>query len=167
MMKKFSSLSSSNCSVGLGIDGEGCDSDAFILVVLSITVSISFTRTWSIFSELAAGYNYKIYTLLSSNCSLGCTKPIRWKLKFLMIGCIKFCGDFFSLLVYQNMEHTLSQKVVWGSGSLGYEVGKGRGEVKMRLVGLTGGIASGKSTVSRRLESQGLPIIDADKVAQV
>jgi len=36
----------------------------------------------------------------------------------------------------------------------------------MRLVGLTGGIASGKSTVSRRLESQGLPIIDADKVAQ-
>ena len=37
----------------------------------------------------------------------------------------------------------------------------------MRLVGLTGGIASGKSTVSRRLESQGLPIIDPDKVAQV
>ena len=37
----------------------------------------------------------------------------------------------------------------------------------MRLVGLTGGIASGKSTVSGHLESQGLPIVDADKVARV
>ncbi|KAG0614710.1 hypothetical protein M758_6G197800 [Ceratodon purpureus] len=37
----------------------------------------------------------------------------------------------------------------------------------MRLVGLTGGIASGKSTVSRHLESEGLPVVDADKVARV
>ncbi|XP_024360618.1 dephospho-CoA kinase [Physcomitrium patens] len=37
----------------------------------------------------------------------------------------------------------------------------------MRLIGLTGGIASGKSTVSRHLESEGLPVVDADKVARV
>lgn len=37
----------------------------------------------------------------------------------------------------------------------------------MRLVGLTGGIASGKSTVSRQFESEGLPVVDADKVARV
>ncbi|KAJ7564124.1 hypothetical protein O6H91_02G003200 [Diphasiastrum complanatum] len=35
----------------------------------------------------------------------------------------------------------------------------------MRLIGLTGGIASGKSTVSKELHIQGLPIIDADKIA--
>jgi hypothetical protein len=35
------------------------------------------------------------------------------------------------------------------------------------MVGLTGGIASGKSTVSRQLQAQGIPVIDADKVAQV
>lgn len=37
----------------------------------------------------------------------------------------------------------------------------------MRLVGLTGGIASGKSTVSRHFEKEGLPVVDADKVARV
>jgi hypothetical protein len=49
--------------------------------------------------------------------------------------------------------------------------GKGREgkreETIMRMVGLTGGIASGKSTVSRQLQAQGIPVIDADKVAQV
>ncbi|KAI5056402.1 hypothetical protein GOP47_0028220 [Adiantum capillus-veneris] len=35
----------------------------------------------------------------------------------------------------------------------------------MRIVGLTGGIASGKSTASNEFQSLGLPIIDADKVA--
>lgn len=33
------------------------------------------------------------------------------------------------------------------------------------MVGLTGGIASGKSTVSKELYSRGLPVIDADKIA--
>jgi hypothetical protein len=42
-----------------------------------------------------------------------------------------------------------------------------REETTMRMVGLTGGIASGKSTVSRQLQAQGIPVIDADKVAQV
>ncbi|KAG2208523.1 hypothetical protein INT47_010219 [Mucor saturninus] len=36
----------------------------------------------------------------------------------------------------------------------------------MKLIGLTGGIATGKSTVSRLLTEQGLPIIDADKIAR-
>ena len=35
-----------------------------------------------------------------------------------------------------------------------------------KVVGLTGGIASGKSTVSRMLATAGLPIIDADQVVR-
>ncbi|KAL2645382.1 hypothetical protein R1flu_012969 [Riccia fluitans] len=35
----------------------------------------------------------------------------------------------------------------------------------MRIVGLTGGIASGKSTVSKELHNRGIPIVDADKIA--
>lgn len=36
----------------------------------------------------------------------------------------------------------------------------------MRIVGLTGGIATGKSTVGRLLEARGVPVIDADHVAR-
>ena len=36
----------------------------------------------------------------------------------------------------------------------------------MQLVGLTGGIATGKSTVSALLAEQGLPVIDADRIAK-
>ncbi|KAG1135246.1 hypothetical protein G6F37_012988 [Rhizopus arrhizus] len=36
----------------------------------------------------------------------------------------------------------------------------------MKLVGLTGGISTGKSTVSSMLVEQGIPIIDADKIAR-
>ena len=36
----------------------------------------------------------------------------------------------------------------------------------MHLIGLTGGIASGKSTVSAELEKLGCPIIDADVIAR-
>jgi dephospho-CoA kinase len=36
----------------------------------------------------------------------------------------------------------------------------------MHLFGLTGGIASGKSTVARRFASRGVPVIDADAVAR-
>lgn len=35
----------------------------------------------------------------------------------------------------------------------------------MRIIGLTGGIASGKSTASRFFKEKGLPIIDADAIA--
>ena len=35
----------------------------------------------------------------------------------------------------------------------------------MRIIGLTGGIASGKSTVSRILQSMGAVAIDADAIA--
>lgn len=36
----------------------------------------------------------------------------------------------------------------------------------MRVIGLTGGIASGKSTVARILERLGVPVIDADRLAR-
>ncbi|KAJ8754016.1 hypothetical protein K2173_001914 [Erythroxylum novogranatense] len=39
-------------------------------------------------------------------------------------------------------------------------------KARMRLVGLTGGIASGKSTVSNLFKSQGVPVVDADLVAR-
>ena len=32
----------------------------------------------------------------------------------------------------------------------------------MKLIGLTGGIATGKTTVSRLLQESGVPVIDAD-----
>ncbi|KAG2448764.1 hypothetical protein HYH02_006118 [Chlamydomonas schloesseri] len=35
----------------------------------------------------------------------------------------------------------------------------------MRVVGLTGGIATGKSTVSRELSAQGIPVVDCDQLA--
>ena len=38
---------------------------------------------------------------------------------------------------------------------------------EMRLVGLTGGIASGKSTVSNLFKDAGVPVVDADIVARV
>ncbi|RQO94224.1 hypothetical protein POPTR_008G053601v4 [Populus trichocarpa] len=36
----------------------------------------------------------------------------------------------------------------------------------MRIVGLTGGISSGKSTVSNLFKSHGIPVVDADIVAR-
>lgn len=36
----------------------------------------------------------------------------------------------------------------------------------MRIIGLTGGIASGKSTVGRLLAQRGIPVIDADQLAR-
>ncbi|CAL9242207.1 unnamed protein product [Arabidopsis halleri] len=36
----------------------------------------------------------------------------------------------------------------------------------MRIVGLTGGIASGKSTVSKLFKASGIPVVDADVVAR-
>ena len=36
----------------------------------------------------------------------------------------------------------------------------------MKIVGLTGGIASGKSTVSNIVAKFGLPIIDCDKISR-
>jgi dephospho-CoA kinase len=36
----------------------------------------------------------------------------------------------------------------------------------MRMFGLTGGIASGKSTVAARFRARGLPVLDADRIAR-
>lgn len=36
----------------------------------------------------------------------------------------------------------------------------------MRVIGLTGGIASGKSTVARLIEATGIPVLDADQLAR-
>jgi len=35
----------------------------------------------------------------------------------------------------------------------------------MRLVGLSGGIATGKSTVSKTVSQEGIPVVDCDKIA--
>jgi len=37
----------------------------------------------------------------------------------------------------------------------------------LRLIGLTGGIGTGKSTVARLLSARGIPVIDADQLARV
>jgi dephospho-CoA kinase len=36
----------------------------------------------------------------------------------------------------------------------------------MKVIGLTGGIASGKSTISNLLKDMGIPVIDGDKIAR-
>lgn len=41
-----------------------------------------------------------------------------------------------------------------------------KGSDTFAIVGLTGGIASGKSTVARRLGEHGVPVIDADQIAR-
>lgn len=41
-----------------------------------------------------------------------------------------------------------------------------KGSIEMKVIGLTGGIASGKSTVSQILKQKGIPIIDADVIAR-
>ena len=37
----------------------------------------------------------------------------------------------------------------------------------MRIVGLTGGIGSGKSSVSNLFKAHGIPVVDADVIAHV
>jgi dephospho-CoA kinase len=40
------------------------------------------------------------------------------------------------------------------------------GQTSVHIFGLTGGIASGKSTVAARLRARGVPVIDADRLAR-
>ena len=39
-------------------------------------------------------------------------------------------------------------------------------EIKMKVIGLTGGIASGKTTITNYLQSKGIPVIDGDRVSR-
>src|SRR5688572_16400245 len=41
-----------------------------------------------------------------------------------------------------------------------------KGWTAMKWIGLTGGLASGKSTVARLLRTKGYPVIDADEIAK-
>ena len=36
----------------------------------------------------------------------------------------------------------------------------------MKLIGLSGGIATGKSTVSNTVSQEGIPVVDCDKIAR-
>ena len=36
----------------------------------------------------------------------------------------------------------------------------------MKLIGLSGGIATGKSTVSNTVSQEGVPVVDCDKIAR-
>lgn len=61
-------------------------------------------------------------------------------------------------------------KTVWGFVNFNRGVNGIQSRVRdtrMRLVGLTGGISSGKSTVSNLFKSHGIPVVDADLVARV
>ena len=40
-----------------------------------------------------------------------------------------------------------------------------RWSVSMRVIGLTGGIATGKSTVSNTIQEDGIAVVDCDKIA--
>ncbi|XP_048336787.1 dephospho-CoA kinase isoform X1 [Ziziphus jujuba] len=60
-------------------------------------------------------------------------------------------------------------KTVWGFVNFNRGVNGIQSRVRdtrMRLVGLTGGISSGKSTVSNLFKSHGIPVVDADLVAR-
>ena len=41
-----------------------------------------------------------------------------------------------------------------------------KGAVRMRVIGLTGSIACGKSTVSAEIVSRGYPVIDGDQLSR-
>jgi len=52
------------------------------------------------------------------------------------------------------------------SRDLGAGLEPGRAGPRFRLIGLTGGIGTGKSTVGRFLTARGFPVIDADELAR-
>jgi dephospho-CoA kinase len=56
--------------------------------------------------------------------------------------------------------------VTQGPGGVLGEVAPDYGEPMAHVFGLTGGIASGKSTVSRLFAGRGIPVVDADEVAR-
>jgi dephospho-CoA kinase len=60
--------------------------------------------------------------------------------------------SFYRLLCYDaHQDTTMGQQLIHG---------------KIRIIGLTGGIATGKSTVGRFFAERGIPVIDADQLAR-
>ena len=78
----------------------------------------------------------------------------------------RFSGHIISSRLYCNPKALW--KFNWFLHDFGYDVELlGRDEVdETQLIGLTGGIATGKSASSDFLRSQGLPVIDADLLAR-
>lgn len=70
------------------------------------------------------------------------------------------------LCVYIFDELTCMISIVKVRNSSAKEISR-RKETIMRVVGLTGGIGSGKSTVSNLFKSHSIPVVDADLVARV
>ena len=66
--------------------------------------------------------------------------------------------------------------ITWVRGSVAVRIRGGRGTMaymvrtmneRLVRVGLTGGIAAGKSTVAARMRALGVPVIDYDELARV
>ncbi|XP_050237148.2 dephospho-CoA kinase [Mercurialis annua] len=70
---------------------------------------------------------------------------------------MRFCVNYFPVKI--NKSHILENLLRNG-------VGESESEERMRIVGLTGGIASGKTTVSNLFKSHGISVVDADLVAR-
>ncbi|NCC81762.1 MAG: dephospho-CoA kinase [Clostridia bacterium] len=65
----------------------------------------------------------------------------------------------------RNVKQHLSLKQLPGEPAPGAQIAKNRRE-SMKVIGLTGGIASGKSTITNYIESKGIPVIDGDRVSR-
>ena len=67
---------------------------------------------------------------------------------------------------YAGAEQDLAQAFPGSYGSLGGQLEQFRGQDNRLLLGVTGGIATGKSTVVKMLQQKGAPVIDFDLLAR-
>ena len=59
----------------------------------------------------------------------------------------------------------MTSRAVFGGQQRAWRGRAGGAGREMKLVGLTGGIASGKSAVTRLLREAGVPVVDCDDIA--